>query len=56
MEKSIADLSEEKDLKPFVKMLTRFILKVKKKDASSTIQPGINALHFVFIYVKLLSL
>jgi hypothetical protein len=30
--KAIADLSKEKDLKPFVEMLTRFILEVKKKD------------------------
>jgi hypothetical protein len=32
--KSIGDLLEEPDLKPFVEMLTRFILEVKKKDGS----------------------
>jgi hypothetical protein len=32
--KSVGDLLEELDLKPFAEMLTRFILEVKKKDGS----------------------
>jgi hypothetical protein len=32
IEKSIGDLFEEADLKPFVDMLVRFVLEVKKKD------------------------
>ena len=32
--KTVGDLSEELDLKPFAEILTRFILEVKKKDGS----------------------
>jgi hypothetical protein len=34
IEKSIGELSEENDFQPFVDMLTKFILEVKKKDGS----------------------
>jgi hypothetical protein len=34
VEKSIRELSEEKELRPFVDMLTRFILEIKKIDGT----------------------